>query len=158
MKVLTLISLLCIVNLSANELSWVDKQIEAIKPPRVGLKSTYVESLDNPFIFLKKNKPEKEDSKLITRKASSSEINTTDKIVIKKQEKKLYLDAIINKSALINGKWHKLNQNVGGYKLSQVNTTSVLLVKGSKKVLLSTRSINKNLNFKNKPGRNNENN
>jgi len=153
MKKYILIALLLVTHsINANELDWVNKQIEAIKPPRDGLKSSAINANTDPFIFLKKNKPEKKskNGKVVSKAAKSNTKSTnTNKIVVKKKTI-LSLTAVMNKSALINGKWYKLGEKVSGYKLSKVNTTSVLLIKTGKKLVLSTRSINKNLNFKNK--------
>ena len=44
------------VNLVATELEWVDQQIEAIKPPRKGIKITV---MTNTFVFLDKNKKDR---------------------------------------------------------------------------------------------------
>ncbi len=157
MKIYILIALSLLANgANANELDWVNKQIEAIKPPRSGLKSATVNLVEDPFIFLKKNRPEdksksKSKSKNATVKRSSTNSKgvASNKIVVKKKMK-LSLTAIMNKSALINGKWYKLGESLSGYKLSKVNSMSVLLTKTGKKLVLSTRSINKNLKFKNK--------
>ena len=153
MKIYTLIALsLLVSSVNANELDWVNKQIEAIKPPRSGLKNTTVNAVQDPFIFLKKNKPEKKSKgKAVAARKSNATTKTVDsnKIVVKKKTR-LSLDAVINKSALINGKWYALGESLSGYKVSQVNPTSVLLTKTGKKLVLSTRSINKNLKFKNK--------
>ena len=37
------------------ELSWVDKQVEAIKPPRDGESLSNISRIKDPFIFLKKD-------------------------------------------------------------------------------------------------------
>jgi hypothetical protein len=59
------------------------------------------------------------------------------------------LEAIINKSALINKKWYKINTKVGNYTLSSIKTTSVILSYKKKKLLLSTLSKTKKLKFRN---------
>ena len=43
-------------------------------------------------------------------------------------EEPLRLQALMNKSALINAKWYKLNDTVRGYTLSEVKQNSVLLI------------------------------
>ena len=53
-KSLTLFILTFYIQLFANELSWVDDQVEAIKPPRSGASSQLLRAAENPFIFLKK--------------------------------------------------------------------------------------------------------
>jgi len=139
------------VNINANELAWVDEQIEAIKPSRSGLKKSSIASMKDPFIFLSKYK---KDIKIVRKTAPSlnkiSSSNTTVSITKPKKSKKLSLRAVMNRSALINGHWYKKGETVSGYTLSEVNKKSILLTKKNKKLILSTQSINKNLNFKNK--------
>lgn len=148
MKKLILIALsLFIFNLNANELAWVDQQIEAIKPPRSGLKSSALSSLNNPFIFLKKNKDEKKEKKNTANTNTSKQKNKNT--IVAKKKFSFSLTAVMNKSALINGKWYKTGEIVHGYKLSSVKPTSVVLKTKNKKLLLSTKASRKNLNFKN---------
>jgi len=131
--------------LSASELSWVDEQVEAIKPPRSGISSKEIRAVKDPFIFLvKKDDVEDKTKKSISKKVSSSHY------VKKSHSKRLVLDAILNKSAMINKKWYKEGDRVYGYKLAQVNTTSVVLKRQNKQLLLSTASKSKNLKFHNK--------
>ena len=157
MKTFTIIVslLLYTLCLHANELSWVNKQIEAIKPPRSGLKNSNMESLNDPFIFLKKNQSKKDPKKSTSLNSQKTSANgtlpaTTDSLTVKKVDIKFSLVAIINKSALINGKWYKQDTQINGYNISIIDYKSVLLTKKSKKILLSTRSIDKKLNFNNK--------
>ncbi|MDY0117227.1 MAG: hypothetical protein RBR59_06610 [Sulfurimonadaceae bacterium] len=49
-----------------NELSWVDEQVNAIKPARNGLKESAINVVKNPFIHLDKNKIKKEGEKTAT--------------------------------------------------------------------------------------------
>lgn len=150
MKILITIALLILTNpLSSDELDWVDKQIEAIKPPRTGLQNSTINTVKDPFIFLKKNRTEKPKNKKIASKRLNTNSKNIKKTIVKKRVT-LTLDAIMNNSALISGKWYKVGESLNGYKLKTINPTSVLLTKSGKKLLLSTRSINKNLNFKNK--------
>ncbi|OIP56642.1 MAG: hypothetical protein AUK54_01695 [Helicobacteraceae bacterium CG2_30_36_10] len=135
--------------LSSNELAWVDEQINAIKPPRKGLSNSAVSNLKNPFIFLNKqstktvsNKPVSSSPTIASSTAKISKPTTSNKI--------LYLDAIMNKSALISGTWYKTNDSVQGYTILDITRTSVVLTKNSKRLVLSTNSTNQNLKFKNK--------
>ncbi len=149
--------LLLTVNLSSDELSWVDEQVEAIKPPRIGMKSRELSILKDPFIFLTKNKSIKPENKNARRSSTSNarrsiptHTTSSTKNIIKKKKALFTLTAIINTSAMINGKWYKIGDITNGYKVSKIDSTSVLLTKKSKKLLLSTNSKSKNLNFKNK--------
>jgi len=149
------ITILLTANLNANELAWVDEQVEAIKPPRTGMKSRELSILKDPFIFLKKNRTEESKNKSAKRsstpRVTKNAISSTSgsKKVIKKR-RGLTLSTVINTSAMINGKWYKIGDKINGYKVSKIDSTSVLLTKKSKKLLLSTNSKNKNLNFNNK--------
>lgn len=143
------------ITLSSNELSWVDTQVDAIKPPRKGMSSSHVANIKSPFIFLDKNRVEgKKKGKSKKRYArpkskSSSKASSSSKMLTsKKASKGFVLSAVINNSALINGKWYKLNDNINSYKLSSVNRTSVVLTKGKKKLVLSTSEIKQSLKFK----------
>ena len=138
--------------LYATELSWVDDQIEAIKPPR---KSVKLRGIRDPFIFLKKNKSAKKASSASkARRAPSRSSKTTSKVsgatAAKVKINAFELSTIINSSAMINGSWYKKNTKVRGYTVVEVTKTSVTLKRGDKKLILSTNSKNQNLKFKNK--------
>jgi hypothetical protein len=130
-----------------SELTWVDEQIEAIKPPRIGLSVKEINQLKDPFILLVEKK---EDKKTTAAKAKKhSKYNYKKKI----HRRSLYhfsLKAIMNKSALINGKWYKEGSYIHNYKIAKVDRNKVILTKGSKKITLSTISQKKNLKFNKK--------
>jgi len=42
------------------DLSWVDKQIKAIKPKRVGIDNRYISNLDNPILLKEVEREEEE--------------------------------------------------------------------------------------------------
>ncbi len=143
------------ININANELTWVDEQVEAIKPPRIGMKSRELSILKDPFIFLKKNRIDKEKNKsenTRTRVSSTpnklANFSDTKKTIKKKSS--LSVTMLMNSSAMINGKWYRVGDTINGYKVSKMDKDSVLLTKKSKKLLLSTNSKSKNLNFNNK--------
>jgi hypothetical protein len=145
-------------SLYANELEWVDEQIEAIKPPRKGVN---ISALGSPFVFLEKNKPEAEGVKkgsrtaaTPTRRASStkSTASTQASATADTTPKKsgFVLSAIINSSAMIDGNWYKVSDKIGSYTVADITKTSVTLKQGGKELLLSTVITNPNLKFKNK--------
>jgi len=134
--------ILCSAHLMSNELSWVDEQIEAIQPPRVGMLASQATSINDPFIFLSKNgyvKSEQANANATSLSGTSSQT--------KKVSTVLTLGMTMNKSAMINSNWYNIGDSVGGYKLSEVNKSSVLLTKNKKKLLLSTKSDSKKLKF-----------
>ena len=151
MKTLLIVTFLLLTqSLSSDELTWVDEQIDAIKPPRVGVKNSVISRLKDPFIFLKKKSSKKSSvaqNKRVVPNGMLRASNKTKAVVVKKV---LTLDAIMNKTALISGKWYKLNDKVGKYVLSSVSRTSVILTNKNKKLVLSTNSKNLTLKFKNK--------
>lgn len=132
--------------LCANELTWVDEQVAAIKPPRIGISNKSISKLKDPFIFLviQDEQVEKKGKKF------SKKVIIRSHYIKRYYSKKLYLEAILNKSVMINRRWYKEGQWVYGYKIVKVNRTSVLLQKQNKKLLLSTMSKSKNLKFHNK--------
>ena len=140
-------SILLVTIVGANELSWVDEQIEAIKPPRKGV---YISNVKNPFVFLEKNgykkitSSEETTSSAVTKTSSNA---TEDALVVEKPKvyTKLTLELVINSSAMINGKWYKKDEKIRGYTLVDINKNFVTLKKGNKKLTLSTRTINKTL-------------
>ncbi|MBU1659025.1 hypothetical protein KKG72_08250 [bacterium] len=146
--------LLISINLSSNELAWVDEQVEAIKPARKGESISDIEKLADPFIFLQKNKsPNKEDAIKVNNRVSTSYSHA---VASPKSEtkhhaiKQLVLVAVINKSALINDKWYRLNDKIGKYVITDIDRTSVVLTDNHKSLVLSTNSQNKTLKFNNK--------
>ncbi|WP_457746155.1 hypothetical protein [Sulfurimonas sp.] len=131
----------------ANELTWVDEQVEAIKPPRVGFNIKKLARVSDPFIYLRTSK--KGGASGAKRRSSVPKGSGSAKVK-KTKVFKLTLNAILNQSAMINGKWYKKGEKVYGYKLAKVTTNAVLLTKKKKKVQLSTKSRSKNIKFNNK--------
>lgn len=142
------LSLLLSVNLFSDELKWVDEQIEAIKPPRSGVDESKVNATVDPFLFL--GKKSLSSTTAASKSSSGYKSSSASKAKVYRKGKSLTLKAILNKSALINNKWYKINEKVGKYIISDIDKTTVTLKYGKSKLFLSTNSINKNLKFKNK--------
>jgi len=141
-------SILLVSSLCATELSWVDEQIAAIKPPRNGSK---INNIKNPFVFLEKNgyvkkKPIIEIKTISTTNAKGETITK----VVKQKPKPLVLNAILNQSALINGTWYKKNQKIRSFTITSVEKSTVILRRGDKRITLSTNVKKQTLKFKNK--------
>ena len=144
MKTLTILLVVTLaIPVLGNELQWVDDQINAIKPPRDGISKAKINAIKSPFIFLNKSNVKK-----ISKKNKTITSGTSKKNTVKKQSTVLNLQAIINRSALINGKWYKQNDKVGKYTLHAVNRKNVILLYKKKELLLSTAKKSKNLKFK----------
>jgi hypothetical protein len=154
MKTYILIAvLLSSITLSSNELSWVNTQVEAIKPARKGMSDPELNKIKDPFIFYKNRskktyvKRRKKSVKYSTVKKSSTSSRATS-VILQQPSNRLILSAIINNSALINGEWYKLNESVSNFKISSINRTSVVLRKGNGKLVLTTSDTKRNLKFK----------
>ncbi len=137
--------------LLSDELSWVDEQVQAIKPPRSGVHSREISHIKDPFIFLAKNRNgndiNKENKSKISRKIPSK---TTASVRPKKKQvvkKVLSLGAIMNNSVMISGEWYKLGDTLNGYTIRKLTFNSVLLTKNKKQLLLSTKSRSKTIKF-----------
>jgi len=144
MKALLFFYILTYFSLNANELHWVDEQIKAIKPPRVGLKPNNLLKIKDPFIFAKSNDSVKKKS------VKSRKLYRPKSYKKRYSLKKLHLSMTMNKSAKINGKWYKIDDKIHGYKIVKVDLSKITLSYHKKNYLLSTYSKHKNLNFKNK--------
>ncbi|RLA81718.1 MAG: hypothetical protein DRG78_08810 [Epsilonproteobacteria bacterium] len=149
------IALLLTANLNSSELDWVNEQVEAIKPPRIGMKNRELSTLKDPFIFLRKNRTNKPKGKNVAKKSRSTSSSNrataaSGKKTTLKKKSSLSVSLLMNSSAMINEKWYRVGDKINGYKISKIDSTSVLLIKNKKKLLLSTSSESKNLNFNNK--------
>ena len=122
------------------ELAWVDEQIQAILPSRVGVPEGFINSLHDPM-KMKKVVP------LLTHGLNllappKLGILTQPKII----EEPLRLLAIMNKSVLISGKWYKLGDNVRSLSLTEIKPNSVLLTgKKDQKLILFLSKQNNNI-------------
>lgn len=140
-------------SLLATELDWVNEQIAAIKPPR---KSVVVSGMNDPFVFLNKNKPKDAKKEGVSSVASSTPAAPKANADAQKEKKELTstdftLSAIVNASAMINGNWYKQNDIVSEHIIFEIDRQFVILKnkKGDKTILLST-SNKPTLKFKNK--------
>ncbi|HIP20517.1 MAG TPA: hypothetical protein EYG70_05285 [Sulfurimonas sp.] len=151
-KIALTLSVLLSTAILSNELSWVDQQVDAIKPARVGMKSSAVNRIKNPFIFLQKNKTtiDKTGKKVVSKGTKRVGPLVVKKEKVKTVNKVLVLSAVMNNSAMISGKWYRIGDTVNGYKLNEINRNSVLLSKHKKQLLLSTKSNSDKLKFLNK--------
>ncbi len=161
MKIISILPLLIASALVANELSWVDEQVNAIKPNRNGVKNTTISKIRSPFVYLKKNRSKTVAS---SKSKNTSRNNSTPSSTLKSTTSSnednsnlakvstpnavLTLSAIINSSALINGDWYKQGEKISNYKILKITKTSVTLRKNKKTTVLSTKSSTSKLKFK----------
>ena len=140
------------------ELLWVDEQIRAILPARIGVTDGFINSLVDPIKYVHPKKTHIESMSLHGQnilgtlrsppKLSNAPIvPTAPKIIIEP----LRLKALMNKSALIGLKWYRVGDAVREYTLAEIRTSSVLLSsnKGNSFVLfLNKNNTNIQLNTK----------
>ncbi len=144
-KTVLLIAFACLImaNEKSADLSWVDQEIAAIKPPRKGISNRTISMLRDPFVFLKKNKEKDEKEKKAPQTLPSVVPSVTKScaVVTPKRSirsKALRLLAIINNSALINDKWYKVGEKIGKYKIIKVTLNQVTLQSPSRTLTLTT--------------------
>lgn len=122
------------------QLAWVDEQIFAILPTRVGVPDGFINSLRDPMKMKNSVPTLKSGSGLL----APPKLGTLSqpKIV----EEPLRLLAIMNKSVLINGKWYKTGESVRNFSLSEIKPNSVLLIgKKDQKLILFLTKQNSNI-------------
>ena len=103
---------------------------------------------------MEKNQTEKKEPKKKKNTKNSTNKTKKDKSVVYANKKNVqvvhksfFLNMVMNNSVMINNKWYKFGETVGGYTIKKLNYNSVLLVRKNKKLLLSTKSDNKKLKF-----------
>jgi hypothetical protein len=125
---------------SDKELAWVDEQIMAILPTRVGVPEGSINSLRDPMKMKNAAPILKPGSNLLAPPKLG--VLSQPKIV----EEPLRLLAIMNKSVLINGKWYKIGDSVRNFSLSEIKPNSVLLIgKKDQKLILFLTKQNSNI-------------
>ncbi len=110
----------------------INKQVQEIKPPRVGVKATDVVKTKSPFILFKTGK---------NGKKSTYAYKKTVKL------KPLKMESSINKSVKINGKWYKEGDRVRHYTVVKVSAGEVLLKSKTKELKLFHHHTNDKINF-----------
>lgn len=138
---------------SDKELAWVDEQIQAILPARVGVADGYINSLNDPIKYVSSTPVAGANGiKLLPPpRLGSMPMLPGMPIVAKVVEEPLRLQGLINKSALINGKWYHINDAVRSYTLAEIKPSSILLsgAKGQQLILfISKQNANIKINTK----------
>ena len=135
---LTIIPLLAL-TLSANSESvaheTISKQIDEIKPPRVGIKRGAVAKVRSPFIYLKTVK---------TKNGKKTTVVDAKKRI---RFAPLKLESAINKNVKINGKWYKEGDRVRGYTIVKVSTGEAHLKSKKKELKLYLKKTNDRIKF-----------
>ena len=131
---------------SDKELAWVDEQIQAILPSRIGVADGFINSLNDPIKYLS-SAPKGGNSgiKLLAPpRLGGMPMLPNMPLVPQIVEEPLRLQGLMNKSALINGKWYHLNDTVRAYTLAQIKPGSILLsgAKGQQLILFISKQNN----------------
>ncbi|MDD5716293.1 MAG: hypothetical protein PHW64_00690 [Sulfuricurvum sp.] len=130
------------------QLAWVDEQIEAILPSRIGISENFINTLRDPMKLKSLPAASKEvrspflaPPKLTMHQPTLIQQPIAPPKII---EEPLRLQAIMNKSVLINGKWYKHNDPVRSYTIGEVRSNSVVLndAKNQKMILFLTKQNN----------------
>ncbi|RUM65149.1 MAG: hypothetical protein DSZ03_03215 [Sulfurimonas sp.] len=134
---LSLIIILMTVSWAAAEdsLSWVDQQIAAIKPKRSGISDAKIAELASPIRYTKIEEDPEAKTPGGTKPAMAN-------IKLPEPVRPLKVTAILNKSALIDGQWLKVNSSVRGYKVRRINGDNVVLQSSNKKLKLFIKEKN----------------
>ncbi|MCX6073476.1 MAG: hypothetical protein NTY39_04075 [Campylobacterales bacterium] len=142
---------------SDKELAWVDEQIQAIKPQRVGVSPAFINSLIDPIKHTVAVRTPSVPPPLLN--APKTTLLAPPKLgplsvipsVVKIVEEPLRLQALMNRSALVNGKWYKINDTVRMYTLVEIKQNSILL-QGSKgqPLILFLNKTNSNIQINTK--------
>ena len=124
------------------ELAWVDEQIKAILPSRVGISDGAINALRDPMKLTKPAPKTGPGGTLLAPPKLGTTLLPPKPVVV---EEPLRLKAMMNKSVLISGKWYKVGDTVRSYSLAEIKPNSVLLVdkKGHKLILFLTKPNNK---------------
>jgi len=127
---------------SDKELAWVDEQIQAILPARIGVADGFINSLNDPIKYA--SSAPSGLKLLAPPKLGGMPMLPSMPLVPKIVEEPLHLQGLMNKSALINGKWYHLNDNVRAYTLAEIKPGSILLSgsKGQKLILFISKQNN----------------
>ena len=125
------ISLFVAVNLLASANNNIKKEIkeydtlfEQIGQKRVGVSNSEINIVKNPFLMT--------NVKTVIKDGNTTKIKKI----------KYILNAIFSKKAKINGKWYKLNNEIGDFKLTKINNNSVIISNGHSKKELFIRKSN----------------
>jgi hypothetical protein len=133
-------------NKSDKELAWVDEQIQAILPSRIGVADGFVNSLNDPVKYLASAPKAGDTSMKLLAPPRLGAMPMLPNLLLVPQivEEPLRLQGLMNKSALINGKWYHLNDTVRGFTLAQIKPGSILLssTKGRELILFISKQNN----------------
>lgn len=110
----------------------IDTQIQEIKPPRSGVKTSDVLKTKSPFLLLKTGKDGKKPTYTYKKKVKLSPLK---------------MESAINKNVKINGKWYKEGDRVRQYTIIKVSSGEAILKSKKKELKLFQNQKNDKINF-----------
>ena len=110
----------------------INKQIEEIKPPRIGVRTVDVQRTKSPFLLFQ------------TTKKGKRVVYTAKKRV---KLAPLKLESVINKNIKINGKWYKEGDRIRQYTITKVASNYILLKSKKKELKLFQNRTNDKIRF-----------
>ena len=114
MKKIALLALFISINLNAElSIEQIDNMVNKIQQKRISKRNIDYRNVPSPFILIKKDENDK--------KAVVSSLT---------KELSLKLNAIINDTAFINGRWYKVGESVNDYNITKIDDRKVELKKG----------------------------
>ncbi|MDP3120911.1 MAG: hypothetical protein Q8N01_10885 [Sulfuricurvum sp.] len=135
---------------SDKEVAWVDEQIQAILPSRIGVADGFINSLNDPIKYVSLALKDGNGGIKLLAPPKLGGLPSMP-LVAQIVEEPLRLQGLMNKSALINGKWYRMNDAVRSYTLAEIKPDSILLSgsKGQKLILfISKQNTNIKINTK----------
>jgi len=131
LSIISFLPLALSANAESSNHAMINTQIEEIKPPRVGVKTSDVLKTKSPFILLNTTKGGKKV------------------YAVKKRVKlpPLKMESSINKSVKINGKWYKEGDRIRHYTIVKVTSGTAILKSKKKELKLFQNAKNDKINF-----------
>ena len=131
-SIVSLLPLLASANTESASHAQINKQIQEIKPPRIGVKATDVLRTKSPFILYKTGKDGKKKTYAAKKKVKLPPLK---------------MESSINNNVKINGKWYKEGDRVRQYTILKVTSGEVLLKSKKKELKLFQNQKNDKINF-----------
>jgi len=119
-------------NVTSDSHAQINKQIQEIKPPRVGVKASDVIHTKSPFLLYKTGKDGKRKTYVAKKKVKLPPLK---------------MESSINNSVKINGKWYKEGDRVRQYTIVKVSSGEVMLKSKKKEIKLFQDQKNDKINF-----------
>lgn len=140
MLLLLTLPLLALAQSTQPDMKWVDDEITAIKPPRKGVPANELAGLKDPF-----------STQIRLNQPKGTGTGGKSVAIVKPKPRPLTLEVVLNsRSAMIDGKWYKVDDKLYGYTIREIGGDNVLLEKKmtkqkKKQITLTLSKKNKNI-------------